>query len=489
MKYGLASVFQNDRYVRLADVVNERWYARLLSNDRSIWWFTDDSSRPSTGSPTLHVIRGVFASQDVNELTGLIQFDIPESMLRATLGNAILTESSMAFLVNADGLVVSSAGSTVGDRYRALWEKVHARHEGDFSVESWDTLSVGNGKYLVGTQSIGNSDWVLALMLPYRDIVRLSARPIRQMLLVFCLIIPLTLLVAFVVSRSATRRIQNLITEMDRVVQGDFSVALNPGNRDEIGQMTERFNLMVSEIEQLIEEKYRLGKEVKNLELKALQAQINPHFLYNTLDLINWMSLRYDAHEIRTLVNALSRFYKLSLGMGVDTVTVRAEIEHARTYVQIQNMRYEDAIELIVEVPTGLLGCPILKLVVQPLVENAIYHGILLKKDERGTIRIRGERDGDCVHLSVEDDGMGMSEETVQRVLSGNAVSKDHHGYGVRNIHERLQLSYGIGFGLRFRSVPGKGTSVRITIPAGTADEEQWVAAERGGDLGIGDSP
>jgi two-component system sensor histidine kinase YesM len=274
---------------------------------------------------------------------------------------------------------------------------------------------------------------------------------------------------------------------MDRVVQGDFSVALNPGNRDEIGQMTERFNLMVSEIEQLIEEKYRLGKEVKNLELKALQAQINPHFLYNTLDLINWMSLRGDAHEITKLVNALSRFYKLSLGMGEDTVTVRAEIEHVSTYVQIQNMRYEDAIELIVEVPQSLLGCPILKLVVQPLVENAIFHGILMKKDERGTIRIRGEREGGHVHLFVEDDGMGMTEEMVQRVLTGSAVSKDHHGYGVRNIHERLQLSYGSGFGLRFQSVPGRGTSVRITIPAaGLTEEEQWATAERGGESGHG---
>ena len=481
MKYGLASVYQNDRYVRLADVTSTRWFARLLSNDRRIWWFKDDPPSPPAGATTLHVVRGVFASQDINELTGVIQFDIPESVLRTTLANAVLTESTSVFLMNADGRVVCSAGSTFADADRALWEKVRARQDGDFSAESWNALSVGNGKYLVGTQGIENSDWVLALAMPYRDIVRLSARPIRQMLLVFFLIIPLTLLFAFVVSRSATRRIQNLMTRMDRVVEGDFSVALDPGNRDEIGRMTERFNLMVSEIGRLVEEKYRLGKEVTNLELKALQAQINPHFLYNTLDLINWMSLRYEAHEIRTLVNALSRFYKLSLGGGEDTVTVRDEVEHVRTYVQIQNMRYENAIELVVDIPDTLLRCAILKLVVQPLVENAIFHGILLKKEERGTIRIRGERDGAHLHLFVEDDGVGMSAETMQRVLSGRAATKDHHGYGVRNVHERLQLSYGIGFGLRFQSVDGKGTSVQITIPAVAVGEEARRAVSSGG--------
>jgi two-component system sensor histidine kinase YesM len=273
-------------------------------------------------------------------------------------------------------------------------------------------------------------------------------------------------LLAFFVSRSATKRIKGLILRMDRVVQGDFSVTLDPGNKDEIGQLTERFNFMIAEVEQLMEEKYGLGKEVKNLELKALQAQINPHFLYNTLDLINWMSVRHNAEDIRTLVTALSRFYKLSLGKGEDTVPLQDELEHARTYVEIQNMRYENAIELVIDTPPDLKECRVLKLVLQPLVENSIFHGIMLKKEERGVIRITGERVETDLFLFVEDDGVGMSDERLAQILTSGVSSSDHHGYGVRNIHERLQLNYGPEFGLSFQSCEGKGTKVRIRIPA-----------------------
>jgi two-component system sensor histidine kinase YesM len=223
---------------------------------------------------------------------------------------------------------------------------------------------------------------------------------------------------------------------------------------------------MIAEVEQLIEEKYRLGKEVKNLELKALQAQINPHFLYNTLDLLNWMSVRHNAEEIRTLVTALSRFYKLSLGRGEDTVPLREELEHARTYVQIQNMRYENAIELVIDTPPDMNECRILKLVLQPLVENSIFHGIMMKKEERGAIRITGEHVGADLLLFVEDDGVGISDERLSQLLTNGAIASDRHGYGVRNIHERLQLNYGPEFGLSFESREGKGTRVRIRIPA-----------------------
>ena len=387
-------------------------------------------------------------------------------MLRATLGNAILTDSSFALLINTDGEVIDSTGSVPAGDAASFWSRLSALRRGDFDTESWNTVSLARSTYLVGTQVIEGTDWVLMLVLPNRDIVRLSARPAQKMLLVFASMTPLTLFLAFFVSRSATKRIKGLIMKMDRVVQGDFSVTLDPGNRDEIGQLTERFNFMIAEVEQLMEEKYSLGKEVKNLELKALQAQINPHFLYNTLDLINWMSVRHNAEEIRTLVTALSRFYKLSLGKGEDTVPLREELEHARTYVQIQNMRYENAIELVIDTPPDIDECRVLKLVLQPLVENSIFHGIMMKKEERGVIRITGQRVDGGLLLTVEDDGVGMSNERLGQILANGAVSNDRHGYGVRNIHERLQLTYGPEFGLSFQSTEGKGTRVRIRIPA-----------------------
>jgi len=458
MSYGLASVFQNDTFIPLSRVQNATWYRRLLRNERRIYWYADH------GAPLIHAARSVLNSQNIKELTGVVQFDISPAMLHATLGNASLTESSFALLINADGEVVDSAGSVSAESAASFWGTVSAMRRGDFGSESWDTVTLARNTYLVGTEAIEGTDWVLMLVLPNRDIVRLSARPAQRMLFVFAFMTPLTLFLAFFVSRSATKRIKGLISRMDRVVQGDFSITLDPGNRDEIGQLTERFNFMIAEVEQLMEEKYTLGKEVKNLELKALQAQINPHFLYNTLDLINWMSVRHDAQEIRTLVTALSRFYKLSLGKGEDTVPLRDELEHARTYVQIQNMRYESAIMLVMDIPPDLNECRVLKLVLQPLVENSIFHGIMLKKEERGAVRITGERAGADLLLFVEDDGVGMSEEKLGQILTNGAIAGDGHGYGVRNIHERLQLNYGPEFGLSFESCEGKGTKVRIRM-------------------------
>ncbi|MGA2641039.1 MAG: sensor histidine kinase, partial [Spirochaetia bacterium] len=450
MKYGLASVFQNETFIPLSQEQNATWYRRLLRNERRIYWYADAAAGRGKGGPLIHAARSVLNSQNIKELTGIVQFDISRNMLRATLGNAILTESSFALIINGDGEVIDSAGSVAAGNAESFWSAIGARRRGVFAAESWDAVTLKRSSYLVGTQAIEGTDWVLMLVLPNRDIVRLSARPAQKMLLVFASMTPLTLFLAFFVSRSATKRIKGLIQRMDRVVQGDFSVPLDPGNRDEIGQLTERFNFMIAEVEQLIEEKYRLGKEVKNLELKALQAQINPHFLYNTLDLINWMSVRHNAGEIRTLVTALSRFYKLSLGRGEDTVPLRDELEHARTYVEIQNMRYENSIELAINAPPDILECRVLKLILQPLVENAIFHGIMMKKEERGIIRITGERTDGGLLLSVVDDGVGMSEEKARRILSSGANTSDRHGYGVRNIHERLILNYGSEFGLSF---------------------------------------
>jgi two-component system sensor histidine kinase YesM len=477
MKYGLAQVFHNESYIPLEEIQSARWFHEMQLNNRRIYWFCDSSGDPSAGGGGVRVVRGVFSRQNVNELVGVIQFELPEDVLKTSLSNSVLTENTSVMLMDGAGSVLCSAGAQSPERNLPIWSQLRRIRNDDFATESWGTISSGGGRYLVGSRSIENSDWILFFVLPYRDIVRMSARPTRQILFVFLLFVPLTLLLAFFVSSSGTRRIQDLIRQMGRVVQGDFAVQLHPGNRDEIGELTRSFNYMITRIERLVEDKYRLGQEVKSLELKALQAQINPHFLYNTLDLVNWMSVRYKAHEIGTLVNALSRFYKLSLSRGEDTVSLREELEHVRTYVQIQNMRYGDNIELRIDVTEALLGCPILKLVMQPLVENCIFHGILPKNEEAGRIRITGELLEGCLFLHVQDDGVGMSEQRISEVLSGSATTQDHHGYGVRNIHERLRLSYGDGFGLSYRSEPMKGTTVTIKIPAGGAASRRRAAS------------
>jgi len=209
------------------------------------------------------------------------------------------------------------------------------------------------------------------------------------------------------------------------------------------------------------------------MELKALQAQINPHFLYNTLDMANWLAMKYNAEDIRVLISSLSDFYKLSLSNGEDFISVRNEIEHVSAYVRIQNMRFRDKIDLRVDVPEELMDYRTLKLLLQPLVENAILHGIMEKITQTGTIWIRGKMDGDTIELIVEDDGIGMDDDTVRGILDGT-LKKKIGGYGMRNIHNRLELIFGYPFGLTVESRIGEGTKAKVRIPVqGTAMEAE----------------
>jgi len=271
---------------------------------------------------------------------------------------------------------------------------------------------------------------------------------------------------ALTVSNSVTKRLQKLMNQMEKVEKGDFDNAkILPENNDEIGKLALSFNYMVDKIAVLMEERYRLGKEIKNLELKALQAQINPHFLYNTLDLINWMSVRANVPEISRIIESLSRFYRLSLSKGEDLVTIKNELEHVKAYVEIQNMRFGDNIKLQINVPEEIHNYVMPKLILQPIVENSIIHGILEKEQEKGTIKIYGKLQEKEINLFIEDNGVGMSEEKIIQILTTSS-SNEPHGYGVKNINERLKLYYGADYGLTYKSRPGMGTIAIIRIPA-----------------------
>lgn len=478
MKRGLASIYENDNIVSMTRVQDKPWFKRFLADDRRLFWHFGPAGSAGADGPQVHADLSVFDPENMNELVGVVELDISRSAVEKTLADALLSESTISFLVDGHGDVVETEGTGADTAAEGIWKRLSEQHPNEFTDDAWQTVHSRNREYLVGAKSISNSDWTLVLSVPYSDVEQLSSRPAQLMLLVFLLMTPLPPLLAFFVSRSATKRIRNLIINMDRVVQGDFSETLDPGSPDELGRLTERFNFMTREIEQLLDDKYELGQEVKSLELKALQAQINPHFLYNTLDLINWMAVRRNAKEIEELVNALSTFYKLSLSRGEDTVTLREELEHARTYVYIQNMRYDNAVDFSVEVPDELLSLPVLKLVVQPLVENAIFHGIMMKPEERGAIRISAGLEGNDLLIRVSDDGVGMTAEQLRTIRDGTLRARDFHGYGVKNIHNRLELRYGPGYGLRFVSSPENGTAAVICIPASAKDTTR---GERGG--------
>ena len=207
-------------------------------------------------------------------------------------------------------------------------------------------------------------------------------------------------------------------------------------------------------------------------ELDALQSQINPHFLYNTLDIIVWMIENEQSQDAVRVVTSLARLFRISLSKGRNIIPIRDELEHVRNYLTIQQMRFKNKFEFSVEADEEVCALSTIKLVVQPLAENALYHGIEFM-DEDGHIDIRAWREGEDVYISVGDNGLGMTEETVEALLKGEIVpGTKGSGIGFSNVNERIELYFGKGYGLRIESEPDEGTTVIIHIPSVPYGEE-----------------
>ncbi|KAA6449545.1 HAMP domain-containing protein [Bacillus swezeyi] len=269
---------------------------------------------------------------------------------------------------------------------------------------------------------------------------------------------------SYYLSYSMSRPILKLNSFMQKAESGDFSTLYQENRQDEIGLLGKSFNRLMLRIQELMSVTEKQERQKREAELRALQAQINPHFLYNTLDTINWMARKKGAEEVTDLVQALSKLFRISLSKGRDMIPLSAEFEHVENYLKIQKARYRDKLNYSLEVPEFAGERFILKLVLQPIVENAIYHGIKEKKGS-GHIVIKGKEEDGCLMIKVEDDGAGMDEKTLKKITDQFKKRENTAGYGMINVHERIALTFGEQYGLTVESRKGAGTSVTIRLP------------------------
>ncbi|WP_256759735.1 sensor histidine kinase [Cohnella sp. WQ 127256] len=465
MRDGMASIQATDQFLRLEDVQAEPWLQRLIRNEKPYLWISSELVSPNDGD-TISFFRKVPSPLDNTDFAGLLRAQMPKEGLVQILDQALFTKSTSALLVNSRNELIASSSQ---ERVSNLDNVIQALEGIKNNSEDFETVTLGGEKTLIGTVPVEHTDWRFILVVPHNDIVEIAQKSRNQMLVIFLFVAAMTFPLAFWVSASGTIRIRKLTKNMRKVGVDNFKPNLDPKNNDEIGELTTTFNRMITRIDDLAADKFQLGLDVKNMELKALQAQINPHFLYNTLDMANWLAMKYNADDIRVLITSLSDFYKLSLSNGEDFISIRNEIEHVSAYVRIQNMRFRDKIELRIDVAEELMDYRTLKLLLQPLVENAILHGIMEKETQIGTIGIRAKLDGDTIELIVEDDGIGMEDGTLRGILDGT-LKKKIGGYGMRNIHNRLELIFGYPFGITVESSVGAGTKVTVRIPVQDTD-------------------
>ncbi|MBZ4671523.1 MAG: two-component system, sensor histidine kinase YesM [Clostridiales bacterium] len=269
------------------------------------------------------------------------------------------------------------------------------------------------------------------------------------------------------VTQSIARPVRRLYEATKKVSAGDFSIRVPKGGTYELSGLAESFNQMTERIGMLVED-IKTEKENKRLaELRLLQAQINPHFLYNTLDAISWLAEGGQNEKVVEMIGSLSRFFRLSLSEGRDFITVREEEAHVRSYLEIQKARYQDILEYEIDIDRSLHEYSCLKLLLQPLAENALYHGIKEKRG-KGLIRISGRFENGDIIFCVSDNGAGIPEKELERISCGlqKGSLERGKGFGLSNVDERIKLNYGENYGIRLESVLGEGTSVFVKIPA-----------------------
>lgn len=388
------------------------------------------------------------------------------------LKQATTTKGSVSYIINNRDALVVTTDIALSGTYRVRYDSILRSLLASSSIVEREIA--GANVYVLYSQ-IEVNDWFMVNVIPKTLIVELARSIMGRIQSIFAVCFLAALVIAIILSRSVTNRIAAVAKKLGDAHDGPPEPMEESNQNDEVGQLINTYNYMSNEMKELIAKQKETAEELRVAEFNALQAQINPHFLYNTMDMINWMALQGRNDEVSEVVQNLSKFYKLTLSRKKDYSTIADELEHAQVYIDLQNKRFNDGIEFVVDVPDELTAYRLPRLTLQPILENAILHGILEKESKEGTIVLTIWTDADDILILISDDGVGMDENTRSQILKEKRVTPTNSrgsNIAVVNIHRRLQLLYGERYGLLYESEPGRGCDVTIRIPKHLGDED-----------------
>ena len=399
----------------------------------------------------------------------LILFEYDISMIDRIVENCLPNDACQVLLVKDDGDVAYRYGQVdLGEA------------DIDFSVSGtrdggarFVRLNGGIMCLAEGRQKV--LDWRIAVLSDYSEFIQSFWYYLRNSIIIGLGMIILAMIPAYLYVQRLCRDVERLEAAMLQLCGGDFSIRLEPRRRDEIGSLMHCFNDMAERTQHLIQQQYEQALEKREAEYKYLQAQIDPHFIFNALQVISSMAIVNGVESIEAVSNSLARLLSYSLSTDSKVITLEEELKNVKQYMVIQQTRFRDKLNYEVDVDPEILGYKIIKMVLQPIVENAISHG-LNPRGGAGTIRIHGIKHRDGCVLMVCDDGIGMDGEQLrqlQRFINGDddaQMKTRGHGVGLRNIHNRLKLYYGEQYGLKIESTPGVGTTIMVRIAMDAGD-------------------
>ncbi|SCP97039.1 cache domain-containing sensor histidine kinase [Anaerobium acetethylicum] len=396
-----------------------------------------------------------------NEPSGIFFIDLNYNAISDLCENNSLGEKGYVFILDEGGNIIYHPQQQL--LYSGL--KTERIEEVRNSKTRYFVTDEGQQSRLYTISKSEKTGWTVVGVVVRSALMENKAKTQIIYLLVAAVLLMATVAISAFIASDITRPIKILKDSMKEVEKGHFSNAnIEVIDDNEIGSLSKSFNVMTKKIQNLMEENIYEQKQKRKSELKALQSQINPHFLYNTLDAIIWMAEGNKNREVVLMTSSLAKLLRQSIGNDNEVLTISQEISYLQNYLTIQKMRYKDKLEFEINIPKDIYDEEIIKLVLQPIVENAIYHGIKFK-DAKGLLVISGYSSENDIILKVSDNGVGMSEETLAHILDEHKVNYKSNGIGVYNVQMRLQLYYGKSYGISYESVLGEGTTATVKIP------------------------
>lgn len=405
--------------------------------------------------------RGIRNFSGKGENDGVVFIDLNYSAISELCDQNSMGSRGYIFILDENGNIVYHP------QQQQLYNELQTENIDLVMNAESDTIRTGRGsdEKIYTMARSDKTGWTIVGCMNTAELLKKSQKAQSIYLVMAIGLVAVALFLSNIIARNITLPIQKLRDSMARVQEGDFHGAdIEVLSENEIGSLTKSFNVMTHRIEELMEQNIHEQEQKRKSEMKALQSQINPHFLYNTLDSIIWMAEGKKNEEVVLMTASLARLLRQSISNEDEVVSIGNEIEYVRSYLTIQKMRYKDKLEFEIDVDPSIKYIKIVKLVLQPIVENAIYHG-LKYKESKGLLIVRGYTRGENAFIEIADNGVGMDAETLKHIFKRHKVNYHSNGVGVYNVQKRLQLHYGADYGITYRSEPGIGTTATIIIP------------------------
>jgi len=464
------------------------WYQKVIASDSPVWFDAHEDQFMVVSRTTFKYVTvgRPMVDQTTGEKIGVALIDFREDIIYDNIQHITANSNSQIFFYDADyNSILRANDNTLAQeiqkeliRYKISGTSGQAA-SGDTgadtplsvpsvgAVDSFRT-KIGGKEYFVCVVDLV-SGWKMVDVMSIDELTSNTRQVVPFSIVVALGVCLVAVFLSLQFSSSIAKPIKSLIGLMKKVETGDFTGKFQVKYRDEIGMLGKSYNLMLEEIQRLMNTVLEEQRELNMAQVKILQEQINPHFLYNTLDSINWLSRMGRNDEVVVIVNAFTKLMRIALSKGKDVITVQEEAEHVQSYLTIQKIRYKKKLAFEMEIPEEICEYVTLKLILQPIVENAIYHGIKAKK-AGGEIFVSGYEQQDCLVFTVKDTGIGFDEsalaglnENLQKPFGTAWTGMDT--FGIKNVSDRIKVFFGYQYGLRYESVLGEGTTVYITIP------------------------